>query len=242
MITATSEIQAQSGQETSSTGTIMLASGLRRAYGTYEALKGVDIAIGNGQFVSITGESGSGKTTLLSIIGAISAPDQGKLLIDDIDVYALHPERAADFRREYIGFVFQQFHLIPYLTALENTMLPLVTIKMSSADKHDMAMEALAKVGLGEKSSRLPSEMSGGEQQRVAVARALVNKPPIVLADEPTGNLDTKTGKGIFKLFEDLNSEGQTVIIVTHNPELASRTARTIRLKDGLLESDDNNR
>ena len=217
---------------------LMAATGLRRSYDNYEALKGVDINIGNGQLVSITGESGSGKTTLLSIIGAISAPDEGSLVIDDIDVYGLSYERAADFRREYIGFVFQQFHLIPYLTALENIMLPLVTIKMPTARKHEMAMEALKRVGLPDKSRRLPSELSGGEQQRIAVARALVNEPPIVLADEPTGNLDTKTGNEIFSLFEELNRAGQTVIIVTHNPGLASRTARTIKLSDGLIESD----
>jgi len=222
--------------------TVLSIEGVKRTYSSngtsYEALKGIDIGIQEGQFVAITGESGSGKTTLLSILGAISPPDTGKLIVDGIDVYSLGQERAADFRREYIGFVFQQFHLIPYLTALENVMLPLSIISIPGAEKKDMAREALSRVGLGEKGHRLPTELSGGEQQRVAVARALVNEPPIVLADEPTGNLDTKTGGEVFSLFEKLNAAGQTVIIVTHNTELAGRTGRVIRLKDGLVESD----
>jgi len=224
------------------TETVLSIEGVRRFYSSngssYEALKGIDIGIQEGQFVAITGESGSGKTTLLSILGAISPPDEGKLVVDGIDVYSLGQERAADFRREYIGFVFQQFHLIPYLTALENVMLPLSIISMPGAEKKDMARESLLRVGLAEKGHRLPTELSGGEQQRVAVARALVNEPPIVLADEPTGNLDTRTGGEVFSLFEKLNASGQTVIIVTHNTELAARTGRVIRLKDGLVESD----
>ncbi len=215
---------------------------IRKTYSSngnsFEALKGLDISIKDGEFTAITGESGSGKTTLLSVLGGISAPDQGKLIIDEIDVYSLAQEKAADFRREYIGFVFQQFHLLPYLNALENVMLPLSIIKMPQSQKTAMAEDAIMRVGLADKGHRLPTELSGGEQQRVAVARALVNEPPIVLADEPTGNLDTKTGGEVFKLLEDLNAAGQTVIIVTHNPELAQRCGRVIRLKDGLVESD----
>ncbi len=200
-----------------------------------EALKGVGLSIGEGDFASITGESGSGKSTLLSILGGIAPPTSGMVMVDKIEIYGLPVERLADFRREYIGFVFQQFHLIPYLSALENVMLPLCIT--GEKEQEDLAMEALSKVGLSQKARRLPSELSGGEQQRVAIARALVNEPPIILADEPTGNLDTKTGEEIFHLFKDLNKAGQTVIIVTHNPDLAKRTGVTIKMQDGNVLS-----
>ena len=153
--------------------------------------------------------------------------------IDNITVYDLPTEQQADYRREYIGFIFQQFHLIPYLTAKENVMLPLCVT--GRADMESLSGSALTKVGLGHKASRLPSQLSGGEQQRVAVARAIVNKPPIILADEPTGNLDTETGEEIFGLLEELNREGHTVILVTHNPELAEKTQRIIKMKDGSI-------
>jgi putative ABC transport system ATP-binding protein len=200
-----------------------------------EALRGLSFDIEEGGFVSITGESGSGKSTLLSILGGITPPSRGNIVVDTIDIYDLPIEKLADFRREYIGFVFQQFHLIPYLTALENVMLPLSIT--GRKDMEELAHESLAMVGLNQMAGRLPSQLSGGEQQRVAIARALINEPPIVLADEPTGNLDTKTGEEIFALFEELNRAGQTVIIVTHNPELAGKTGRRIRVKDGLLDS-----
>jgi putative ABC transport system ATP-binding protein len=214
-------------------------SGVKKIYNSngtaFEALRGVGLEINEGEFVSITGESGSGKSTLLSILGGIAPPTSGDVTVDTIDIYNLKGEKLADFRREYIGFVFQQFHLIPYLTALENVLLPLCITEMNKKDKDELAHEALAMVGLNQKARQLPSDLSGGEQQRVAVARALVNEPPIVLADEPTGNLDTKTGEEIFHLFEELNRTGQTVIIVTHNPALAKRTGRTIVLKDGVV-------
>jgi len=203
----------------------------------FEALRGIDLEIRRNDFVSITGESGSGKSTLLSILGGIAPPTGGEVVVDDIDIYALPMERLADFRREYIGFVFQQFHLIPYLTALENVMLPLSITRMKDREMEELARGSLSRVGLGDKARRLPSELSGGEQQRVAVARALVNTPPIILADEPTGNLDTRTGEEIFSLFRELHSEGETVVIVTHNPGLAARTRRTVTLKDGLVAS-----
>jgi putative ABC transport system ATP-binding protein len=202
------------------------------------ALKGLDLTVNEGEFVSITGESGSGKSTLLSIIGGIAPPTEGRVVVDGIDVYSLPLERQADFRREYIGFVFQQFHLMPYLTALENVMLPLVVTETPVSERRGLALESLGRVGLGDKAQNLPSELSGGQQQRVAVARALVNSPPIILADEPTGNLDTRTGEDVFGLFRELNEAGETVIIVTHNPELSSRTERSVRLRDGLIEED----
>ncbi|NIT31739.1 MAG: ATP-binding cassette domain-containing protein [Armatimonadetes bacterium] len=201
----------------------------------FEALKGVGLGIREGDFVSITGESGSGKSTLLSILGGIAPPTSGEVLVDKIPIYELPAERLADFRREYIGFVFQQFHLIPYLSALENVMLPLCISGEKEMDS--LALGALEKVGLKEKASRLPSELSGGEQQRVAIARALVNEPPIILADEPTGNLDSKTGEDIFHLFKELNHAGQTVVIVTHNPGLAKRTGLTVNMQDGMVLS-----
>jgi len=210
---------------------------VKKVYNTngtsFEALKGVGIGVREGDFVSITGESGSGKSTLLSILGGIAPPTSGQVLIDKIPIYELPSEKLADFRREYIGFVFQQFHLIPYLTAVENVMLPLCIT--GDRGMKDRALASLERVGLAAKSSRLPSELSGGEQQRVAIARALVNEPPIILADEPTGNLDTKTGEEIFHLFKELNHAGETVIIVTHNPDLAKRTGVTVKMQDGTV-------
>jgi putative ABC transport system ATP-binding protein len=200
-----------------------------------EALRDVGIGIREGDFVAVTGESGSGKTTLLSVLGGIAPPTSGEVLVDGISVYDLPAERLADFRREYIGFVFQQFHLIPYLSAVENVMLPLCI--MGENGMEELSHEALDRVGLSGKARRLPSELSGGEQQRVAIARALVNEPPIILADEPTGNLDTKTGEEIFHLFKELNKTGQTVILVTHNPNLAKRTGWTVNMKDGAVVS-----
>jgi len=200
---------------------------------SFEALKEVTVSIAKGEFVSIVGQSGSGKSTLLSIIGGITPPSAGEVTIDAVPVYGLSNEKLTDYRREYIGFVFQQFHLIPYLTAGENVMLPLC---VTGKKKMDILAEgALRKVGLDHKASRLPSQLSGGEQQRVAVARAIVNSPPIILADEPTGNLDTETGEEIFKLLEELNGEGHTIILVTHNLELANRTQKVIQLKDGRI-------
>jgi len=200
---------------------------------SFEALKEVTVSIAKGEFVSIVGQSGSGKSTLLSIIGGITPPSAGEVTIDAVPVYGLSNEKLTDYRREYIGFVFQQFHLIPYLTAGENVMLPLC---VTGKKKMDILAEgALKKVGLDHKASRLPSQLSGGEQQRVAVARAIVNSPPIILADEPTGNLDTETGEEIFKLLEELHSEGHTIILVTHNLELANRTQKVIQLKDGRI-------
>jgi putative ABC transport system ATP-binding protein len=172
-------------------------------------------------------------------MGALNSPTEGQYLVDDIDVYTLGQDQRADFRKEFLGFVFQSFHLIPYLTVVENVMLPLATTKMKSKKKRSMAEEALKHVGLASKADRLPQEVSGGEQERVAIARAIVNEPTILLADEPTGNLDTKTSRGIMDLFHKLNADGMTIIMVTHSPECARYARRILRVSDGLLVEQD---
>ncbi len=164
-------------------------------------------------------------------------PTRGEVMVDDIPIYKLPMERLADFRREYLGFIFQSFQLIPYLTVIENVMLPLSITEKSNREQVQMAEGILGRMGLKGKERRLPDQLSGGEQQRVAIARALVNSPPILLADEPTGNLDSKTGKEIMDLFKSLNKEGQTIIMVTHNPENVAFSTRTLILKDGRLAS-----
>lgn len=204
-----------------------------------QAIKTVSFDINKGESVSVMGHSGSGKSTLLSIVGALNPPTSGIIEIDGIDIYKLSQERRADFRREYLGFVFQQFQLIPYLTALENVMLPLTTTKASKKEKIQLAEEALERVGLANKTKRLPNQLSGGEQERVAIARAIVNAPPLVLADEPTGSLDTKTGDEIMELFQKLNEDGLTIVMVTHNPEYARYFGRSIVMKDGRLSTEE---
>ena len=199
---------------------LMIAENLHKQYGSGEAavdaIHGISFQIDAGEFVGIMGESGAGKSTLLSVMGAMNAPTSGSYRVDDIDVYSLNQERRADFRREFLGFVFQSFHLVPYLTVAENVMLPLVTLKAGSKEKRELAEEALAQVGLEGKGDRLPSQISGGEKERVAIARAIVNEPPVLMADEPTGNLDTKTTGEIMDLLERLNRDGMTKIGRAH--------------------------
>ena len=199
------------------------------------ALVDVGLHIERGEFISVMGPSGSGKSTLLTILGGLNHPTAGEVVVDDIPIYQLPLERLADFRREYLGFIFQSFQLIPYLTVIENVMLPLSITERSNREQINMAEEILDRTGLKKKEKRLPDQLSGGEQERVAIARALVNEPPILLADEPTGNLDTRTGKEIMELFKSLNSEGQTIIMVTHNPENVVFSSRTISLRDGRV-------
>jgi len=201
------------------------------------ALQEMDLTIEEGEFIAVMGPSGSGKSTLLNILGGLSHPSAGELLVDGIDIYQLKGEKLEDYRREYIGFVFQSFQLIPYLTILENVMLPLAILPFRNGDQRDMVSRVLEKVGLAGKGRRLPNQLSGGEQERVAIARALVNSPPVILADEPTGNLDSGTGKEIMELLNSLNSEGQTIIMVTHNPENTRFAHRIIQLKDGQVQS-----
>ena len=217
----------------------IVAENLVKQYGDGDAavmaVHDMNFEIGSGEFVAIMGESGAGKSTLLSIMGAMNSPTSGEYIVDDIDVYSLGSERRADFRREFLGFVFQSFHLVPYLTLAENVMLPLVTVKASRKEKRAMAEEALARVGLEGKANRLPSQVSGGEKERVAIARATVNEPPVLLADEPTGNLDSKTTQEIMNLIERLNKEGMTVIMVTHSSECANHAERILSVSDGHL-------
>lgn len=200
------------------------------------ALDQIDLSISQGEYLAVMGPSGSGKSTLLTILGAMNPPTTGKMIVDDIDVYGLSSEHQADFRREYLGFIFQQLQLLPYLTAIENVMLPLV---VSDATDHEgKAAAVLERLGLADKFNRLPSELSGGEQGRVAIARAVVNEPPILLADEPTGSLDTATGEEILALFGELHNEGQTIVMVTHNAESVRGVERLINIKDGQVVDD----
>lgn len=217
----------------------IIVDNLVRQYGKGEsafiAVKGISFEIEQGEFIAVMGESGSGKSTLLTMMGALNTPSRGSYLVDDIDVYRLDHDKRAEFRREFLGFVFQSFHLIPYLTVLENVMLPLTTLKLKSGLKRSMAEKALERMGLAGKAARLPGEISGGEQERAAIARAVVNDPPVLLADEPTGNLDTKTSRAVMDLFRDLNAEGMTIVMVTHSPECARYAQRRLVLSDGLM-------
>jgi putative ABC transport system ATP-binding protein len=221
------------------TMSFIIAEDLTRRYGSGEsavtAIKNISFKVEAGEFIAIMGESGAGKSTLLSIMGAINSPSAGRYVVDDIDVYGLQQEKQADFRREFLGFVFQSFYLIPYLSVLENVMLPLTTASRTRQKKQEMAEEALDWVGLSGKGQRLPHQISGGEMERVAIARAIVNDPPILLADEPTGNLDSRNTQEMMALLGRLNEEGMTIIMVTHSAKCARHAQRILSLSDGKL-------
>ena len=187
------------------------------------------------------GPSGSGNSPLLTILGGLNHPTKGEVVVDEIPIYKLPLEKLADFRREYLGFIFQSFQLIPYLNVIENVMLPLSVTGRSNREQLSMAEEILERTGLKGKERRLPDQLSGGEQERGAIARALVNSPPLLLADEPTGNLDSKTGKEIMDLFKGLHEDGQTIVMVTHNPENTAFSTRNILLRDGRVEGNGSN-
>ena len=220
----------------------IVAEGLTKIYGSGDAAviaaDDISFQIEEGAFIGIMGESGSGKSTLLGMMGAMNAPTFGRFIVDDIDIYSLGQEQRADFRREFLGFIFQSFHLVSYLTVIENTMLPLAVVKAGKNHKLEMAQEALSQVGLLDKAHRLPNQISGGEKERVAIARSIVNDPPILLADEPTGNLDTKTSREIMELLRKLNQTGMTVVMVTHSPDCAGYAKRIMRVSDGKLVED----
>ncbi len=215
---------------------MITASSITKRYGTVEVLKGIDFYAKEKEVISIVGASGAGKSTLLQILGSLSRPDSGKVYIDNIDIFSLSADKLSDFRNRHIGFVFQFHHLLPEFTALENVMIPALIGKVSSQQAKNKATEILQNVGLGERLNHKPSELSGGEQQRVAIARAIINNPSVIFADEPSGNLDSRTKQEIHKLFFDLRDMyGQTIIIVTHDNELATMSDRILKMKDGLF-------
>ena len=203
-----------------------------------QALKGVNLSVKKGEFLSIMGPSGSGKTTLMNIIGCLDTPSSGKYYLNNKLVNELDDDDLAMIRNKEIGFVFQSFHLLARNSALNNVMLPLKYAGIKESDAYQRAKEVLEKVGLMDRVNHSPSELSGGQQQRVAIARALVNKPSIIFADEPTGNLDSQTGNDVMKLFQELNDQGQTIILITHEEDIAMQSKRIITIKDGLIESD----
>ena len=208
---------------------------------TVYVLKGIDLDIVRGDYVAIMGPSGSGKSTLMNLLGCLDTPTSGKYILNNKDVSQLSDDELAEIRNKEIGFVFQTFNLLPRTTALDNVALPMIYAGVSKIDRQARATAVLTDVGLADRIHHKPNELSGGQRQRVAVGRALVNKPSIILADEPTGNLDSKTSLEILQLFDDIHLAGNTVIVVTHEEDVAKRAARVIRLRDGIIESDDRN-
>ena len=222
--------------------TIIKTQNLRKTYvmGTNKvhALQDISISVLQNEYVALMGPSGSGKSTLMNLLGCLDSPTSGKYFLNEIDVSTMDDSDLAEVRNKQIGFVFQTFNLLPRLSALENVALPLVYAGKTKSERLEKAAAVLQSVGLGDRMDHKPNELSGGQRQRVAVARALVNDPAIILADEPTGNLDSKTSIEIMGLFEKIHNDGNTVIIVTHEPDIAEYTHRIIRLRDGLVETD----
>ncbi|PKQ24186.1 MAG: ABC transporter [Actinobacteria bacterium HGW-Actinobacteria-5] len=214
-------------------------TGVRKTYSTgvveVEALRGINLDVDEGEYLAIMGPSGSGKSTLMHIIGCLDVPSAGTYLLDGTDVSSMSEKQLADVRNKKIGFVFQQFNLLASLTALRNVELPMVYAGVPASERKDRAMEALEKVGLAQRVQHRPGELSGGQQQRVSVARALVTNPALILADEPTGNLDSHSTKEILELFEELNEAGRTIVIITHEPDVGERARHLVHIYDGLL-------
>lgn len=208
---------------------------------TIYVLKGIDLQINKGEYVALMGPSGSGKSTLMNILGCLDTPTSGNYILNNKDVSKMHDDDLAEIRNKEIGFVFQTFNLLPRTTALDNVALPMVYAGFSKSERNKRATEVLTQVGLADRMDHQPNQLSGGQRQRVAVARALVNNPSIILADEPTGNLDSKTSVEIMALFNEIHSQGNTVILVTHEEDIAKYAKRIIRLRDGMIESDTEN-
>lgn len=215
---------------------------ISKVYGRGEtevyALKQVNLVIEKGEYCAIMGASGSGKSTMMNIIGCLDRPTSGEYYLDNVAVAGLNDKELAKVRNQKLGFVFQQFHLLPQLSALENVMLPMIYANVTAAERRDRAVEALEKVGLGHRMQNRPNQLSGGQQQRVAIARAIVNRPVLILADEPTGALDTQTTQEVMDIFTELNNSGITLVIVTHEPEVAQLTRRVVWFRDGQILND----
>lgn len=205
---------------------------------TIRVLKGIDLTINQGEYVALMGPSGSGKSTLMNLLGCLDTPTSGSYILNGQDVSKMRDDDLAEIRNKEIGFVFQTFNLLPRTTALDNVALPMIYAGYGKAERSARAKEVLEQVNLGDRMDHQPNQLSGGQRQRVAIARALVNKPSIILADEPTGNLDSKTSVEIMKLFDDIHQNGNTVILVTHEEDIAAYAHRVIRLRDGMIESD----
>jgi len=214
---------------------------ISKAYGTgevkVEALKHINMEIKKNEFIGLKGPSGSGKSTLMNIMGCLDTPSSGEYYFEDINVESFNHNQLAEIRNEKIGFVFQNFNLLPYATAFENVELPMLFMGMKTKYRKERTMELLDKVGLAKRAHHKPNELSGGEMQRVAIARSLANNPSLILADEPTGNLDTQSGDEILAIFQDLWRQGHTIVVITHNPNISSRAQRVVKLKDGLIEN-----
>lgn len=200
-----------------------------------QVLKGITLHVDEGEFLSIVGPSGSGKSTLMNMIGCLDVPTTGEYYLDGREISTYNEKQLSKIRNQKIGFIFQKFNLLPKLTALENVELPLIYRGMNSRERKQLSMEALEKVGLNDRVNHKPTELSGGQQQRVAIARALAGNPPVLLADEPTGNLDSKSGNDVMKLIRQLSSEGKTIVLITHDSEIAREAQRNITIKDGML-------